>query len=120
MNHPQPSPFDQEVAAALARGRAVMVPGFAERVVASVRADRRRRAVLRWSSAAAAVAACFVAVLTLLGPTEEALNRQTFALVALDESTQFADLLGAADDLRLFTPVVEQPGVVDVLTAAGS
>ncbi|MEN9653406.1 MAG: hypothetical protein RL303_1126 [Verrucomicrobiota bacterium] len=97
-----------------------MVPGFAERVVGAVSADRRRRSVLRWSSAAAAAAACLVAVLTLSGPTEEALNRQTFALVASEESVQLADLLGAADDLRLLAPVVEQPGFVDVLAPAGS
>ncbi len=120
MNDPQPSPFDQELAASLARGRAVMVPGFADRVVVAVRADRRRRLMLRWSSAVAAAVACLVAALTLGGPSEEALNRQTFALVASDESAQLADLLGAADDLRLLAPVVEQPGFVDVLAPAGS
>lgn len=120
MNDPRPVPFEQELSASLARGRSVMVPGFAERVVVAVRADRRRRSALRWSSAAVAAAACLVAALTLGGPTEEALNRQTFALVASDESRQFSDLLGAAGDLRLLAPVVEEPGFVDVLTPGGS
>jgi hypothetical protein len=119
MSDPRHTPLDRELSASLARGRSIMVPGFAERVVVAVRADRRRRSTLRWSSAVAA-AACLVAALTLGGPTEEALNRQTFALVASDESRQFADLLGAADDLRLLAPVVEEPGFVDVLTPAGS
>ncbi|MEY3391967.1 MAG: hypothetical protein RLZZ322_815 [Verrucomicrobiota bacterium] len=120
MNDPQRTPFDRELAETLARDRAVVVPGFAERVVSAVRADRRRRLVVRWSSAAAAAAACLVAALTLSAPSEETLNRQVWELVARDESAQIADLLGAADDLRLLSPVADQPGVVDVLAPAGS
>lgn len=120
MDKPEQTPFDQEFAAALRRGRAVAVPGFAERAVVAVRADRRRRTVVRWSSAAAAAAAVFVALLTLSPVSEEALNRQTFALVARDESAQLADLFGAADELSLVAPVADRPSVVETLVAAGS
>ncbi len=120
MNDPQRTPFDQELDAALARGRAVVVPGFAERVVSAVRADRRRRIVVRWSSGVAAAAACLVALVTLSAPSEETLNRQAWELVARDESAQLTDLLGAASDLRLLSPVADQPGVVDALAPGGS
>ena len=111
--------FEQELAASLGRGRSVAVPGFADRVVVAVRADRRRRVVIRWSTVATA-AACLVAVLTLSAPSEEALNRQTLALVAHDESAQFADLLGASAELSLLSPAVEKSSVVEVLNAPGS
>ena len=111
--------FDQELAASLSRGRSLVVAGFSDRVVGAVRADRRRRLVIRWSSVATA-AACLVAILALSAPSEEALNRQTLALVARDESAQFADLLGAADDLSLLSPAVEKSSVVEVLNAPGS
>jgi hypothetical protein len=120
MNNPERPTFDQELAASLSRGRAVAVPGFADRVVEAVRGERRRRVVIRWSSVATAAAACFVAILALSTPTEESLNRQTLALVARDESVQFADLLGAADDLSLLSPAIEKPSVVEVLNAPGS
>ena len=120
MNHPERPSFDRELAASLSRGHSVAVPGFVDRVVGAVRADRRRRVVIRWSSVATAAAACFVAILTLASPTEASLNRQTLALVAGDESVQFADLLGAADDLSLLSPAVDKPSVVDVLNASGS
>jgi hypothetical protein len=120
MDDPHQTPFDQELAASLRRGRAVPVAGFAERVVGAVRADRRRRAVIRFGSALAAAAAVFVALLTLPATSEEALNRQTFELVARDESAQLADLLGAADELSLLAPVAERPAVVESFVAAGS
>lgn len=120
MEKPDQDAFEQGLAASLGRGRAVAVPGFAERVVVAVRADRRRRVVIRWSSVATAAAACLVAVLTLSAPSEEALNRQTLALVAHDESAQFADLLGASADLSLLSPAVEKSSVVEVLNAPGS
>lgn len=120
MENPERHAFDQALAASLSRGRDVAVPGFADRVVVAVRADRRRRVVLRWSTVATAAAACLVAVLTLSAPSEEALNRQTLALVARDESAQFADLLGASADLSLLSPAVEKPSVVEVLNAPGS
>jgi hypothetical protein len=120
MEKPHHNTFDQELAASLSRGRSVAVPGFADRVVVAVRADRRRRVVIRWSSVATAAAACLVAVLTLSAPSEEALNRQTLALVARDESAQFADLLGASADLSLLSPAVEKASVVEVLNAPGS
>jgi len=70
--------------------------------------------------ALAAAAAVFVALLTLPATSEEALNRQTFALVARDESAQLADLFGAADDLSLLAPVTERPAVVETFVASGS
>jgi hypothetical protein len=48
------------------------------------------------------------------------LNRQTFALVARDESSQLADLFGAADDLSLLAPVAERAVVVETFVGAGS
>jgi hypothetical protein len=120
MDNPEQTPFDQELAATLRRGRSVSVAGFADRVVVAVRADRRRRNIIRFSSALAATAAVFVALITLSGASEEALNRQTFALVARDESAQLADLLGAADDLSLLAPVAERPAVVETFVASGS
>jgi len=120
MDDPRQTPFDQELATTLRRGRAMAVAGFADRVVFAVRADRRRRNLIRWSSAIAAAAAVFVALLTLSPASEEALNRQTFALVARDESAQLADLFGAADELSLVAPVADRPSVVETLVAAGS
>ena len=120
MDNPEQTPFDQELAATLRRGRAVSVAGFADRVVVAIRADRRRRTVLRFSSALAATAAVFVALLTSSGASEEALNRQTFALVARDESAQLADLFGAADELSLLAPVADRPALVETFVAAGS
>lgn len=120
MDNPEQTPFDQELTATLRRGRAVAVAGFADRVIGVVRAERRRRTIVRWSSALAAAAAVFVALLTLPATSEEALNRQTFALVARDESAQLADLFGAADDLSLLAPVAERPAVVESLVASGS
>ena len=120
MDDPRQTPFDQELATTLRRGRSMAVAGFADRVVFAVRADRRRRNLIRWSSAIAAAAAVFVALLTLSPASEEALNRQTFALVARDESAQLADLFGAADELSLVAPVADRPSVVETLVAAGS
>lgn len=119
MDNPEQTPFDQELAATLRRGRSVSVAGFADRVIVAVRADRRRK-IIRFSSALAATAAVFVALLTLSGGSEEALNRQTFALVARDESAQLADLFGAADELSLLAPVAERPAVVETFVASGS
>ena len=70
MNHPERQDFDQELAASLSRGRSVSLPGFSERVVVAVRADRRRRVIVRWSTVATAAAACLVAVLSLSAPSE--------------------------------------------------
>ena len=120
MENPNQDTFDKELAASLSHGRSVAVTGFADRVVTAVRADYRRRLVIRWSSVATAAAACLVAVLTLSAPSEEVLNRQTLALVALDESAQFADLLGASADLSLLSPAVEKSSLVEVLNAPGS
>ena len=120
MDNPNHNTFDQELAASLSRGRSLALAGFADRVVVAVRADRRRRIVIRWSSVATAAAACLVAVLTFSATSEEALNRQTLALVARDESAQFADLLGASADLSLLSPALEKSSVAEVLNAPGS
>ncbi len=120
MDNPHHKTFDRELAASLSRRRSVAVTGFADRVVAVIRTDRRRRVVIRWSSVATAAAACFVAILTMSAPSEEALNRQTLALVVRDESAQFADLLGASADLSLLSSAVEKSSVVEVLNAPGS
>ncbi|MEI7651477.1 MAG: hypothetical protein WCJ96_05675 [Verrucomicrobiota bacterium] len=112
--------FERDLDASLSRGREVPVVGFAERVVTAVRADRHRRKLIRWSSFATAAAACVVTILLVQSPSEETLNRQTVALVAREESTQLADLLGIVDDLSLLAPVAEKSSIVDVLATPGS
>jgi|APGre2960657444_1045066.scaffolds.fasta_scaffold00712_11 hypothetical protein len=119
MDNPQPTVFEKELAASLSRGRTLAVPGFAERVVGAVRAERRRRVVIRWSSVTTAAAACFVAVLTLSTPSEEALNREALALVAGDESATFTVLLSAGSDLALLSPAVEKSSVVELFNLPG-
>ena len=52
--------FDRDLSAALVRGRSVSVPGFAERALVAVRADRLRRTVIRWGSGLSAAAAAVV------------------------------------------------------------
>jgi hypothetical protein len=48
------------------------------------------------------------------------LIRQTRALLASDESAQFNEILGLADDLSVLAPVIEKSTLVDVLTSPGS
>jgi hypothetical protein len=121
MDNFNPQTFDKNLAAALSSGREISVPGFADRVIVAVRLERRRQTVIRWSSLVTTVAACVVTVLTLQSPSEESLNRQTVALVAREESSPLADLLGIADDLSLLTPVVDKKSsIVDVLATPGS
>lgn len=112
--------FDRDLNAMLSRARAVQVPGFADRVVVAVRADRRRRTVIRWSSAFTTAAACVVTVLLLSRPSDEALARETRDLLARENSAQFNEILGLADDLSLLAPVVEKATLVDVLAVPGS
>ncbi|MEY3583977.1 MAG: hypothetical protein RJA48_1060 [Verrucomicrobiota bacterium] len=50
MEKPSNSNFDRDLAAALAPGQRTFVPGFTERVLGAVHADRFRRKVIRWSS----------------------------------------------------------------------
>ena len=120
MEKPNPNHFDRDLDAVLSHGRAASVPGFADRVVIAVRADRRRRTVIRWSSAFTTAAACVLTVLMLGRPSDEALARQTSELLARENSAQFTELLGLADDLSVLAPVVEKPTLVDVLSAPGS
>lgn len=112
--------FERDLAASLSRSREVAVMGFADRVVTAVRADRRRRNVIRWSSFVTAAAACVATILLVQSPSEETLNRQTIALVAREESAHLADLLGIVDDLSLLAPVAEKSSIVDVLATPGS
>ena len=87
--------------------------------MAVIRANRLRRAIIRWSSLAAA-AACAVFVLFGSRLNEDVLNRQTSALVAREESATLIDLLGAADDLSLLIPVIDKrSSIVDVITPTG-
>ncbi len=117
MEKPSNSNFDRDLAAALAPGQRAFVPGFGDRVVGAVRTDRFRRKVIRWSSVASTLAACFVAAFVLTNPSsDDALVQQTHALLASDESAKFNAILGVADDLVILTPVVDQPSaVVDAL-----
>ena len=119
MEKPDPHNFERDLDAMLSRGRVASVPGFADRVVVAVRADRRRRSVIRWSSAFTTAAACVLTVLILGHPSDEALARQTRELVAREDA-QFSEILALADDLSVLAPVVEQPTLVDVLSAPGS
>lgn len=113
MEKPSNSNFDRDLAAALAPGRRAFVPGFTDRVLGAVHADRFRRKVIRWSSVASTVAACFVAAFVLTRPSsDEALVQQTHALLASDESAKVNAILGVADDLVLLTPVVDKPSAV--------
>ena len=61
MEKPSNSNFDRDLAAALAPGQRAFVPGFTERVLGAVHADRFRRKVIRWSSVASTLAACLTA-----------------------------------------------------------
>jgi hypothetical protein len=117
MEKPSNSNFDRDLAAALASGQRAFVPGFAERVVGAVHADRFRRKVIRWSSVTSTFAACLVAAFVLTRPSsEDILIQQTQALLASDESARLNAILGVADDLVILTPVVDKPSaVVDAL-----
>lgn len=121
MEKPSNSNLDRDLAAALSRGVDRPLPGFSRRVVEAVRVDRFRRRVIRWSSVASTLAACFIAAFVLNRPsTEEALIQQTRALLASDESAQVNAILGVAVDLNLLTPVIDkQSVVVDALTPSG-
>ncbi len=112
--------FDRDLEAALRRVRSVPVPGFAERALAVVRADRLRRTVIRWSSGVSVAAACLVAALVLRGPSHETIITETRSLVAAEESAQFHELLALADDLVLLQPLIERPAIVDELADGGS
>jgi hypothetical protein len=113
MEKPSNSNFDRDLAAALAPGQRAFVPGFTDRVLGAVHADRFRRKVIRWSSVASTLAACFVAAFVMTRPSaDEALIQQTHALLASDESAKLNAILGVADDLAILTPVVEKPSAV--------
>ena len=115
MHQPAGHDFDQDLARALAQGRDVPAPGFAERAVQAVRADRRQRRLIRWGSALTTAAACLLGVFVLTGGSEDALAQRARALAASDESSQLTDILGFADELAMLTPVVDRHAVVEVL-----
>ena len=117
MEKPSNSNFDRDLAAALAPGQRAFVPGFTERVLGAVHADRFRRKVIRWSSVTSTLAACLVAAVVLTRPSsDDALVQQTLALLASDESAKLNAIFGVADDLVILTPVVDKPSsVVDAL-----
>ncbi len=115
MHHRDGHDFDQDLARALASGRALPTPGFTERAVLAIRADRRRRTLLRWGSGLTTAAACLLAVFVLQGRGDEALAQRAHALAASDESRQLNDILGLVDELSLLTPVVDRHSVVEAL-----
>lgn len=112
--------FDRDLESAVGRGRSVSVPGFADRTVMAVRADRLRRTVVRWGSGLSAAAACLVAALMAGAPSEEALIVEARSMVAAEESAQFQELLSLADDLALLQPVIERPALIEDLADGGS
>ncbi len=120
MDNTNPSTFERDLSAALSRKAAVVVPGFADRVVEGVQVKRRRANVIRWSSWITTAAACLVTVFLTKEPSEESLIKQTHALLASDESAQFNEILGLANDLSVLAPVIEKSTLVDVLTSPGS
>ena len=119
MNQPMSQPaghdFDQDLARALAQGRDMPTPGFADRTVQAVRADRRQRRLIRWGSALTTAAACLLAAFVLTGGSDDALAQRARALAASDESSQLNDILGLADELAMLTPVVDRHTVVEAL-----
>ena len=115
MHQPSGHDFDQDLARALAAGRDVPCPGFADRAVRAIVADRRRRTLLRWGSGLTTAAACLLAVFVLQGRGDEALAQRAHALAASDESRQLNDILGLVDELSLLTPVVDRHSVVEAL-----
>lgn len=121
MEKPSNSDLNRDLGTVLRRAAAQPVAGFSQRVVEAVRVDRFRRRVIRWSSVAATLAACFIAAFVLQIPSaEDALIQQTRAVLASDESAKVNAILGVADDLNLLTPVIDkQSSVVDDLTFAG-
>lgn len=119
MNRPMHPPsghdFDQDLARALASGRDVPCPGFADRAVRAIGADRRRRSLLRWGSGLTTAAACLLAAFVLPGRGDDSLAQRADALAASDESRQLSDILGFADELSLLTPAIDPHSVVDAL-----
>jgi hypothetical protein len=119
MNRPMPPPsghdVDQDLARALASGRDVPCPGFADRAVRAIVADRRRRTLLRWGSGLTTAAACLLAAFVLPGRGDDSLAQRADALAASDESRQLSDILGFADELSLLTPAIDPHSVVEAL-----
>lgn len=114
MHQPSGHDFDQDLARALAAGRDVPCPDFADRAVRAIRADRRRT-LLRWGSGLTTAAACLLAAFVLQGGGDDSLARRADALAASDESRQLSDILGFADELSLLSPAIDPHSVVDAL-----
>jgi hypothetical protein len=115
MHQPSGHDFDQDLARALASGRDVPCPGFADRAVRAIVADRRRRTLLRWGSGLTTAAACLLAAFVLPGRGDDSLAQRADALAASDESRQLSDILGFADELSLLSPAIDPHSVVEAL-----
>jgi hypothetical protein len=113
-----PPNFERDLSLALRREASTVVPGFSGRVVSAVQAARVRRKIIRWTSLATSLAACFVATLVVSrNRSEDFLIRQSQSLVMSDDAANFNAIFGVADDLAILAPVVEAgASAVDEIT----
>ena len=101
-----PPEFERDLALALQRDASRVVPGFSSRVVGVVQASRVRRKIIRWTSLATSLAACFVATLIVSrNRADEFLIRQSQALVMSDDADNFNKIFGVAGDLVILAPM---------------
>ena len=108
-----PPNLESDLALALRREATKVVPGFSGRVVTAVKASRVRRKIIRWTSLATSLAACFVATLVVSrNRSEDFLIRQSQALVMSDDAANFNAIFGVADDLAILAPVMEEDSSV--------
>lgn len=115
---PEPD-FDRDLAAHLRRESHISVPRLSQRVAQRVGQQRQRSQIIRWTSLATALAACFVVTFilqndsTTVAPTVA--SHQT-SLAA--ESSSESEWLTGASDLALIAPLVDHKNsiVSEVLT----
>lgn len=113
------SDFDRDLATHLRRESCISVPGLSQRVARRVAQQRQRSQIIRWTSLATALAACFVVTFilqndsTTVAPTV-ASHQTSLAL----ESSGESEWLTGASDLTLITPLVDHKNsiVSEVLT----
>jgi hypothetical protein len=112
-----PPKFERDLTLALHRDAARVVPGFSSRVVVAVQASRVRRKIIRWTSLATTLAACFVATLIVSrNRSEDFLIRQSQALVMSDDADNYNAIFGVAGDLAILAPVAgEGSSVVEAI-----
>lgn len=104
-----PPHFERDLAQALRRDAARVVPGFSQRVVQKVQSARLRQKVIRWTSLATSLAACFIAVLTVSRHrAENFLVQQSQALVMSDDAANFNAIFSGADDLTILVSAIEE------------